>query len=303
LTDYRLTEGKSYGFTIIRVIKMPPDGEEQYVVQSESGSKHLLPKQFYEHYQFQCGQTICCRVDKINCNGKIFLEPDHPGCKPGDLVDFSVIGLKVISNSFHEKETMLILKDPWKHPAFLNINDHDELAKAGRLQCRVERIKKGQLLISYPGIHQPVDLPEKGTLLEFIIAGIISLAENLEYYILHQNNSRHYLRCKYYSDYGFTKGTKVVCRVLDKPALFTHYLEPVHPYYEPGREYGFDFVSMEPTDSFTGEKENLIVIKDLLGHQYKLPYHGQGPPWPSRVKALVKDIRMSKCVLGIIEIV
>jgi hypothetical protein len=302
MQPYKLTEGNTYLFTIRRIIEMPPEGEAHYVVESEFGSKHLIPKQFYGHYNLMPGQSLRCRIDKINCSGKIYLEPEHPGCKPGDLLNFSVIGKESVVNSFGEKETLLLLNDPWKQLTHLNILGHEALAEKEILACRVERIKKGKLLVSYPGIHQPDPLPPNSGALEFTLKGIITLSENFEFYTLDRDGERHYLRTKYYAQYGFEKGSKINCRILGEPVLYAHYLEPVHPYYEPKKEYWFEFIRVEYTKSIDGESEYNLIIKDLLGHEYGLPFKGPEPRWPARVKAFVKEIRMSKCILDLVTI-
>jgi hypothetical protein len=302
LTNYKLAEGKSYLFKILRIIEMPPDGEEQFVLESESGSKYLMTTQYYKHYNLKPGQKIICRVDKINCSGKIYLEPEHPGCKVGEMLDFKVIGKKSIINSFNNEETLLLLNDPWERLSYININSCPELVNKQILSCRVERIKKGQLLISYPGLNQPGCLPASHEVLEFTISGMITLAENLEFFVLDLDGNMHFLRAKYFSNYGFIKGRKVECRLLGEPKLYEHYLEPVHPYYEPGKEYWFEYIKTEFSTSDEGDKTLNLVIKDLLGHEYGILFNGEEPHWPSRVKALVKEIRMSKLVLDFIAI-
>jgi hypothetical protein len=293
---YKLIEGNSYFFTILRVVQMPPDGEEYYVMESEFGSKHLLVKHFYQHYNLKKGRKILCRIDKINCSGRVFLEPEHPGCKPGDILEFSVTRDQVFVNSFGDEEILLILNDPWNGMAYLNVQERPELKNNEVIKCKVERIKKGQLLISHPDFDQAGQIQEEGSIIEFSVIGIKTMAENYEYLILENGSSQHYLRFKYYSDYGFSKYGKVKCRVLSEPCLYGHYLEPVHPYYEPGKEYLFDFLKTEDITTADGKIVKHVVIKDLIGHEYTIPFDVQIPDQLLQVRALVKEIRMSKCV-------
>jgi hypothetical protein len=299
---YKLEEGAIYSFNIIRIIEMPPDGEEYYVLESEFNTRFILLKKFYDHYHYVIGQTILCKVDKVNCNGKIFLEPEHPGCKPGEILDFTNSGYQEIKNSFGEDEILLVLHDPWNRVSHLNILNHTDLITKNNLSCKIERIKKGFLLISYPGIkyfgNAEVALPGD----DFIITGICTLAENLEYYTLDQNGSIHYLRTKYYLKYGFNTGDHLNCRVLANPALYDHYLEPVHPFYQLGQDYWFDFVKLIHPENATEKPFYYLMVRDLLGHEYKLEYHSEEPHWVNKVKAKVIDIRMSKCKLDLIEI-
>jgi hypothetical protein len=59
-----------------------------FIVQDIFGDKHLLNASYYSAYDFEIGQEIICRVDKINCKGKVFFEPSHPIYIEGSDYDF-----------------------------------------------------------------------------------------------------------------------------------------------------------------------------------------------------------------------
>ena len=296
-----LLEGKKYRFTIQRIIEMPPDGELHFVLENEEGLKFLLLEKYYTHYNLKSGDTIVCKVDKVNCTGRIFLEPDHPFCKPGDILEFQRLASIHLENSFGDKEVLLILKDPWGQDAALNITLLPALADQELVKCRVERIKKGQLLISsdqinYLGAGNAPDLE-----VPFIIKDILSLAEHLEYYRLEQSGSYFFLRTKYFSKYGFEKGQSIQCRVLEGPKLFSHYLEPEHPHYRIGDAYWFDFIRTEQSGEVSEKHQHRLLIRDVLGHEYRLDTSDDIPVWIKQVKDRVIDIKMSKCKLEYIE--
>ena len=75
---------KENGFYVFRVIKRItlPDESRFFVLESPFNTRHLLPAEFYEKYDIMPGKNIRCRVDKINCVGRIFLEPGHPYLVP-----------------------------------------------------------------------------------------------------------------------------------------------------------------------------------------------------------------------------
>ncbi len=296
-----LTEGVSYRFRILHEIEMPPDNEAWYVLESETGSRHLLLKEFYAHYQLQPGNDLICRVDKVNCSGKIFLEPNHPFCKPGDVVPFAFTSSVEHINSFGDTEQLALLTDPWGQQAHLQMSSaiREEIHN---LNCLIDRIKKGILLISDPnrnyfgeGAAPDADQP-------FVVEGLCTLAPNLEYFMLRQNNSFFYLRTKYYTQYGFEKGSVIFARVLGTPGLYEHYIEPIHPHYQPGEVYAFDYVCTEKSGISQEINQYRIIVRDLLGHEYPLAREGNEPQWINRVIAKVKEIRMSKCQLEFIGI-
>ena len=63
-------------FKIIREITIPNDNK-YYVLEDVIGNKHLLPTEFYRNYDIKIKSEIECTVDKVNCIGRIFLEPLH----------------------------------------------------------------------------------------------------------------------------------------------------------------------------------------------------------------------------------
>jgi hypothetical protein len=202
----------------------------------------------------------------------------------------------VLVNSFGDEETLLLLNDPWKRTAYLNIQSIPELKSNKVIRGRVERIKKGQLLISHPDFNQPGQIRGRGSTIEFTVKGMMTMAENYEYLVLENASSRQYLRYKYYTGYGFSRNGKIKCRVLSEPRLYNHYLEPVHPYYEPGKEYLFEFLRTEDITRDDGDIIKHVIIKDLIGHEYTIPFDAPEPQWPQQVRVLVKGIRMSKCI-------
>jgi hypothetical protein len=300
-TDKVLKEGNSYCFRVLHEIEMPPDNEGWYVLESEYGSRHLILKEYYSHYELFPGKEIICRVDKVNCSGKIFLEPINPFIKNGESLLFDIVSSLEHINSFGEKEKLLSLTDPWGKQAFLNVDQQFGI-DGNKILCRIERVKKGNLLISDPARKYFGEgrIPDAGQ--PFKIDGIISLSPNLEYYILSQGNSLHYLRVKYFTNYGFHKGDLIEARVLGPAGLYQHYLEPLHPFYTPGETYLFDYVRTEELPEVKEHHTYNLIVKDLLGHEYALQRSGNEPPWIKKVVARVSEIRMSKCQLEFIDI-
>jgi hypothetical protein len=298
---HQLSEGNSYQFTVLHEIEMPPDNEAWYVLESETGSRHLVLKDFYRHYQLQPGARIICRVDKVNCSGKIFLEPEHPFCKAGDIIPFSLTSQVEITNSFGDIEQLLLLSDPWGQPAHLQVSGTFK-TNAHEIFCRIDRIKKGILLISDPERNYVGDGSAPLAANSFTIQDICTLAPQLEYYVLSQGKSLFYLRTKYFTQYDFEKGGELKARVIGSPSLYEHYIEPIHPFYQPGEIYDFDFVRTEKSGITEEQNSYKIIVRDLLGHEYPLERLGTEPQWITKVRARIKEIRMSKCQLEFISL-
>ena len=71
-----LKQGDLQLFKVIRKIIIPNDNEF-FVLEDLKGSKHLLPFKLYKNYNIKVNSEIECKVDKINCVGRIFIEPLH----------------------------------------------------------------------------------------------------------------------------------------------------------------------------------------------------------------------------------
>jgi hypothetical protein len=298
---YFFEEGQTYPFKVGGKILLPPDDEEYLVLQSYFGSKHLLKYNEYQDYGLVKNIGVNCRIDKISCSGRIYLEPEHKDYKEGNIYGFKMLGFEEILNSEEKAERFLRLEDLNGHTAFVNIGEHTPRDFSDQVFCRVDRIKKGKLYLSLSQTDLLVSKLETGKTYEFLITGLVTLAEDEEYYVLlDEFEELHYMRKKYFEDYGFTEGDTIKCNLLGKPKLFRHYLEPEHPFYRIGESYDF-FVSGTDvhTDEF-GKQIAKLMVRDGSGKEYfadcdelisKVPKTGMA------VKCRVDSIRMSKLLL------
>lgn len=86
-----LRTGVDYLFAFIRVVKLQDD-QEYMVMEDPFGIRHMVPFACYRSYKLVPGSTVLCRVDKINCTGRVYLEPEHPVYKRGETVRMPLIG-------------------------------------------------------------------------------------------------------------------------------------------------------------------------------------------------------------------
>ncbi len=105
-----LLEGEIYNFLVCKTTVFP-DGEEYYVLESPFKTKHLLSKRTYFHYNFCLNNEIKCKVDRINCSLRIFLEPEHPVYKINGVYEMNFIRQDNTINSKGVKKDTIILKD------------------------------------------------------------------------------------------------------------------------------------------------------------------------------------------------
>ena len=134
-----LTEGNSYVFKIHNLIQLQ-DNEYYYVLIDVNGLKHFLTAKYYKNYKFSSGDDIICSVDKINCTGRIYLEPVHPYYKEDTIYLFD---LEIYENRAEEQS--IIVTDIYgnKIPITSIETEKQWLIMKKRVKCRIKNIKKG----------------------------------------------------------------------------------------------------------------------------------------------------------------
>ncbi|MCK9617902.1 MAG: hypothetical protein M0R21_08725 [Lentimicrobiaceae bacterium] len=128
------------------------DNSEYFVLEDPTDMRHLVPSCYYKKYDFTMGQTLRCRVDKINCTGKIFLEPQHPFYREGKIYYFLFIET---AQRIHKKtgkpENYAIVKDTLGFEGEFSVENPATFQsfQGKKIRCKLLRIKKGKLLLQY----------------------------------------------------------------------------------------------------------------------------------------------------------
>ncbi len=304
VSNSRLTEGEYYPFSIIK--KMEMGRESYYVMQDPLGYKILMPANFYTHYGFKPGQTITCRVDKINCNGRMYLEPMHPFYKEGEVYDFKVSDKGVRINILDEQEYFLLIKDVFDQQWTVKVYSEQVIDHtSGKIRCRVERIKKGKLFL---GLESDKPLHEglaTGKRYSFTIIGErINPQDKLAYYVLKdQQGNKHLLKKKYYTHYGLKKGLEIVCRVDKFTSDGYFFLEPENPWYKEGEVYEFKILELQKLNFSDGSLQNVLVLDDPHSEEIKVfiePEQVEQLKERKTVLCRINKIRKSRLELEII---
>jgi hypothetical protein len=138
-----LIEGEWFPFRIHNIVQLQ-DNEWYYVLLDINGLKHFIPAEYYKNYGFKIGDEITCKIDRINCTGRLFLEPKHPYYNEGEIYTFEVISILNIGD-----EGMLIVKEFFGNcievPLCGNKNIDVNAEKSAR--CIVRNIKKGKPIL------------------------------------------------------------------------------------------------------------------------------------------------------------
>jgi hypothetical protein len=256
----RFQEGFWYFFTIENISNILEKGNH-YVLKHESGRKMLLNAQHYVKYRFKVGQTIECRVDKVNCMGQIFLEPRHPFYNDGSFYSFKYLGIKN-----NEDRTMsLLVKDSFDNEIQVFINTHVELKAKKQVLLKIERIKKGIPILSIPMAHQHLNYVNAcNNTIKLTVVAVVS--ENSEEYFSLADGcgtiiSR--LKVKHYRHYGLVTGKSYLfqTRGIDSNGLTL--VEPENPWYKIGESYIFRIKNIDNYANLDGEEVKTVIVFDV----------------------------------------
>jgi hypothetical protein len=265
----KLQEGKNYLFNLEGLVELP-DGQLYHRLSDPNNVRHLLPAKPYSKYGLEDKEEIICHVDKINCSGKIFLEPEHPIYKVGKKYAFEVIDFISIENSDGYKEKEIIVVD--KLGKTVNIPEYwyPDVKNIGEvIWCRVGRIKKGNLILT------PITDPDNthnlkpGTEVILRVSEITTLSGDVEFYVLKDDMGNiYYLRKKFYEEYGLKNGQAITCRVMMQNEEI--FLEPGHPHYSLNKYYDFKISREDFIDDYPEKNVPVIVIADVYQKEYYL---------------------------------
>lgn len=303
--QYKFKEGEIHQFKVVGFTEIPGTEESFFILQNTFGGKHLLKAISYTHYDLQIGKSINCKIDKINCSGKIYLEPENPIYKEGNIYDFEFINIIDQLNSVGEKGKAALVLDLFGIKTACSLSENTNLNKdENTIQCKVLRIKKGQLFLAFPELGKSNKSLKIGEKHIFTLTEIKKLEEKTDYYIFKDRyNNSYSLNKDMYKHYGFQKGQDVECIVTKYNSDGHLKIEPIHPHYEIGKTYSFKYLrTIHETDPL-GKEENAIIVKDIYGIETKVRSLNDEvliKPIPENINCKVDGIRKGKAILSLI---
>jgi hypothetical protein len=269
----RLTEGSWHDFKILKEVFFNSNEESFFIMQDPLGYKVMMPADFYQQYGFKPGQMIRCRVDKINCNGRMFLEPQHPFYKEGNSYNFTLKGAGNWQNLTGETESFFYVEDvlgyKWKVRSF---SSNDDYENKGIIKCHLERIKKGKLFLRKNDDNHPYKDLKKAEYYPFTIIGeTINTEDNSRYLILEDEKKRkHVLKKKYFSHYRLKPKQIINCKINGFNEDGFLLLEPENPWYKEGEQYTFNTIEINKLHFSDGTVQNVLLLDDPHGEPIKV---------------------------------
>lgn len=140
----QLQIGEMLDFTISKILTIKET--DFFIFKDTSGVHYMVPTEFYTDYHFTVGQKTKGWVDKINCMGRIFIEPAHPFYKVGEVYEFEMVHHSLPGKKSGNKKVFIVVRDKMGKTWELETDQLPEMITSS-IKCRVEKIKKGQLYL------------------------------------------------------------------------------------------------------------------------------------------------------------
>jgi hypothetical protein len=272
--EVKISQGKSYPFVVLGLKDIPGFGE-QFILQMElgNGPKFMLDARDFRHYELSQGKHIECRVDKVNCDGKVFLEPKHPYYTEGEVYEFDVVSSANATDEFGQQYFSFELRDYLGQPQEVAITGEQFQGELpSKISCRVENVRKGHLWLSQLGLK--VFEFRLGEIYPFRVVEKALLDERPALLLEGPLNTQHYLESSFYARYGFNPGDQIRCSVVRIRPDGSPVLEPEHPKYERGLSYEFEFVAYEEQNDESLEDDleegSVLLLQDSEGNKARL---------------------------------
>ncbi|HNS29773.1 MAG TPA: hypothetical protein PKL52_04485 [Tenuifilaceae bacterium] len=261
----KLTEGETHLFRVIKFANLPDEGD-YFVLRHESGRRILLSAQVYKNYGIKIGQSIRCRVDKVSCTGKVYLEPEHPVYKVGNEYEFAVVDCR--RESPNDSHFTLTVADCFHNQIRVLVSEMVNPNNSRKVLLRVTSIKKGIPIAIDTAFKQiPSDLsPIIGKNLFFTVLGM-GRDDNDEvvYSLAEHSGLRAELKEKHFNRYGFKTGEVIECTIIGETRRGLIKVEPINPFYKKGGVYNFEIVEDNVRLYEQHGDDYTLVVMDLTG--------------------------------------
>ncbi|HDP55191.1 MAG TPA: hypothetical protein ENN24_05885, partial [Bacteroidetes bacterium] len=208
----KLLEGKYYLFKVLKIVEIPEEGDF-YLLKHKSGRRLLLPVSMYANYPIIPNSTIECRVDKVNCTGKVFLEPKHPHYSEGKFYDFIV--KNTVKNDC-DIENSITVTDVFNNEIRIEWPIAKKLPKVNTtVRLKVERVKKGIPVLVIETSKHANGIAENflDEIFSFNVSKVLSKGKE-QYFLLVENKheQKAYLKAKHYKHYNIKLNSNILCK-------------------------------------------------------------------------------------------
>ncbi len=140
-------EGMLLNFKILKRITLN-ETDQYYLLESPGRHRFLLPAKYYPYLDVPINSDIICEIDKINCSGRIFLEPLHPVFKAKEYYWFEVVHSRVTLDKKERPVTTYLLKDKQEGHHKAQLLSNITFRNGSKIIAAFEKTRKGILILS-----------------------------------------------------------------------------------------------------------------------------------------------------------
>ena len=197
-----------------------------YIATLPNGIKITLSYKNYGHYKFRIGQRLFGKIDKINCSGKIYFEPDHPFYIVGKRSGFEVVEISTEQLPNGIVENRVVVQDRFKQN--IELVCHKQYSKGQKASLLVQDIHKGRPILSDPDVE---------TTNHIVLLNVVKsiFMEGVEHYALeNQQGERYYIPSQWYPFHKLAIGNQINGYFWYSSTNQTYRVEPFHPLYSEG---------------------------------------------------------------------
>jgi hypothetical protein len=264
----KLIEGRKYQFLVEKELTLP-DNSNHFLVTGPDAKKYLIPAGRYSHYGITPGNVIKCRIDRVNCKGEIFLEPQNPWYSEGKSYSFTVKGTEERTDNSGIKHKVVVVTDKAGSkiivpPGVLNSFP----SRGSKIKLKVQRITKGKLQLEATSRTIAGLSLSAGRNYEFVIERIEKGMDDEDYFVVRDPfGNLHTISRKAYEYYGFSKGTIFTGKVMKHKADSENLIEPVNPFYKPGSVLKMKVTGVTESDV---NQSYIIHLRDKYGFNHSI---------------------------------
>ena len=289
-----LNEGDFIKLTIIGETQTPK-GESVFIAK-HNNRKFLLSKKLFTEKIPELNQSIDCYVDKVNCSGKIFIEPISERMLIGKTLLFKVMNRDNVYDSLgHMKSLFQLNQTDGYHATYISYNT----ISADELSCRIIEIKKSKLII------EPTDFPtiyKYNQQIQVQIIGVKQIDALGKCYLVKDFENRiHPILVEKFAHYQLKLGNKIDCQILGFDKKHNLKLEPKNPVYEIGEEYKFKTLRVEDARDIAGNQFKILIVQDRFSMEASIVQLPQSYTITPTVKARVYRINNGRLYLNLIS--
>jgi hypothetical protein len=292
----KLREGKEYKFLVEKELTLP-DNSHHFLLKGPDSKKYLIPISRYSHYGILTGKVIKCKVDRINCMGKVFLEPLNPWYSEGKSYSFDVDGIEERIDNTGTNRKVIVVTDKSgtkicvPHDKFTSLT-----VKGEKIILTVIRITKGKVHFGSTS-GETNNLPlEAGSDYEFVVERIEKGIDDEEYFVIKDPfGNFSTLPAKYYKYYGYTTGTRFRGKIIRNKKNGGKTIEPENPFYKSGSE-----ILMRVTSFYKNPVNHSFTINLKDKYSFSHCIETSMPPNAKSVRCKVLMIKKGKPLLEIL---